>query len=332
MGGMQQSNPPGSVTVRGVNVGDNIRRQWDVAWNERLFDLRHELHPGNSSHAAGLAFDRESRILGEAIRATVKDIESYIARTADGFELSQFETYCSACADALRHAAASTLQSSLQDIVGRLAMKGQILPPTVHANVASQGVANISARISEVSRLLRDERKLLTREARSRDSDFLAQATTLAARCVSESRTNPAPKVAALAVRGDVVVGAAYRGELKGGDHAEFTLFEKLAGQDLSDVTLYVTLEPCSTRPTKPPCVTHIIAARIPRVVIAMLDPNRSILGEGVLMLQEAGIHVDLGGPDSWRAICAINTEFYEFYRSQHVSAASGSARDRTSE
>jgi pyrimidine deaminase RibD-like protein len=57
------------------------------------------------------------------------------------------------------------------------------------------------------------------------------------------------PKVGAAIYKDGQILRAAYRGQMGEGDHAEFTLFEKiLKGQDLSGATLFTTLEPCTHR------------------------------------------------------------------------------------
>jgi diaminohydroxyphosphoribosylaminopyrimidine deaminase/5-amino-6-(5-phosphoribosylamino)uracil reductase len=65
---------------------------------------------------------------------------------------------------------------------------------------------------------------------------------------------------------------------------------------------MYVTLEPCSyhgrTSPVvnKPmPCAEAILAAGMARVVVATEDPNPEIAGQGVAVLRQAGVTVDIG-------------------------------------
>jgi ATP-dependent DNA helicase RecG len=55
--------------------------------------------------------------------------------------------------------------------------------------------------------------------------------------------------VGAVASLGEKFLGAAHRGEINPGDHAEFTLLErKLQTATLAGVTIFTTLEPCTHR------------------------------------------------------------------------------------
>lgn len=143
------------------------------------------------------------------------------------------------------------------------------------------------------------------------ERQLMAMAIGIAGKCVSEPGKT-SPKVAAIVVRDGVVVGTAFRGELKPGEHAEFTLLErKLAGVDLEGATLYSTLEPCTHRShPKISCTDRIIERKLKRVVIGTLDPNHSIRGLGELRLQEAGIEITRFDPDLVWSLRELNREF----------------------
>ena len=101
----------------------------------------------------------------------------------------------------------------------------------------------------------------------------------------------PHPKVGAVVVMNDEVLGTAYRGELGSGDHAEYTLLgRKLADVDLKGATLFTTLEPCTERRKHKPCVDWIIERGIANAVIGILDPNPLIYNKGASKLKRYGV------------------------------------------
>ena len=152
----------------------------------------------------------------------------------------------------------------------------------------------------------------------SKSRKYMEMAMELATKCVSESTVgSPKPKVGAVIVRDDKVLGTAYRGELVPGDHAEYTLLErKLANEDLTGTTLFTTLEPCTQRnEPKIPCSTRVIQRKIKKVYIGILDPNILIRGEGQIRLQEAGIETALFDSNLMKQIRADNAEFWDWHR-----------------
>lgn len=142
-------------------------------------------------------------------------------------------------------------------------------------------------------------------------SKFMRLAIELASKCVSESG-KVSPKVGAVVVKDGVVLAAAYRGELKAGEHAEYTLLErKLKGVDLEGATIYSTLEPCTHRNhPKVSCTDRVIERKLKRVVIGTLDPNQTIRGLGELRLQEAGVEITRFTPELVPHIRELNREF----------------------
>lgn len=141
--------------------------------------------------------------------------------------------------------------------------------------------------------------------------EYMQLAVELASNCVSEDG-KVSPKVGAVVIRDGVILASAYRGELKPGEHAEYTLLErKLKGVDLEGATLYSTLEPCTHRNhPKISCTDRVIERKLKRVVIGTLDPNQTIRGLGELRLQEAGVEITRFNPDLVLRLRELNQEF----------------------
>ena len=104
---------------------------------------------------------------------------------------------------------------------------------------------------------------------------------------------SPNPLVGAGIVRNNVIIGEGYHHQA-GMPHAEIEALNdaKKRNEDVTDSTMYVTLEPCSTWGRTPPCCDAIIRNKIKKVVIGTLDPNPEHAGRGVEILQAAGIEV----------------------------------------
>lgn len=122
------------------------------------------------------------------------------------------------------------------------------------------------------------------------------------------------PKVGAVLLFPDGQIETAYRGELREGDHAEYTLIErKLANKNLDGCTLFTTLEPCVDRnPPKVPCCKRTTNARIKKVFIGIEDPDPTVDGKGIKHLEKYGIEVKMFDREFQRIIEQENKEFIE--------------------
>jgi len=118
---------------------------------------------------------------------------------------------------------------------------------------------------------------------------FLERALELAER--GRGRTQPNPVVGAVIVRDGEVVGEGWH-ERKGEAHAEVNALAA-AGDRAPGSTLYVTLEPCASWGSTPPCAQAVIDAGVAKVVVGTRDPNPAAAG-GLEQLGEAGVETEL--------------------------------------
>lgn len=118
------------------------------------------------------------------------------------------------------------------------------------------------------------------------------------------------PKVGAVLLFPDGRIETAYRGELREGDHAEFTLLErKLVNENVEDCILYTTLEPCVERnPPKVPCCRRVTNARIKKVFIGIEDKDPK--GNGIRHLEKHGVEYKMFDREFQRIIEEENKVF----------------------
>ncbi len=122
------------------------------------------------------------------------------------------------------------------------------------------------------------------------------------------------PLVGAVLVKPDGTINTAYRGELRHGDHAEFTLLErKHRAERLDGSFLFATLEPCAPGARKHPklaCAERIVNARISDVWVGIEDPDPTVDRQGIRYLEQHGIKVRLFDLDLQDLIRSANKEF----------------------
>ena len=122
------------------------------------------------------------------------------------------------------------------------------------------------------------------------------------------------PLVGAVLLKPDGTVNTAFRGELRHGDHAEFTLLERKHRDDRLDGSiLFATLEPCAPGARKHPklsCAERIVNARVSEVWIGIEDPDPTVDRQGIRYLEDHGIKVHLFDRDLQDEIREANREF----------------------
>lgn len=126
------------------------------------------------------------------------------------------------------------------------------------------------------------------------DYEWMRVAIELAQQCPPSSG---AYSVGAVIVDQDgKEISRGYSRETDGQVHAEESALAKLPHGDprLTTATIYSTLEPCSQRKSRPrSCVQLILAAGIPRVVLAWREPSLFVADcQGYEMLTDAGVAV----------------------------------------
>lgn len=126
-----------------------------------------------------------------------------------------------------------------------------------------------------------------------RDRRYLQEAIDLAAKCP------PSPtafSVGAMIIgAGGAVLATGYSRETDPHDHAEEVALGKVIPEEgrLAGATLYSSLEPCSTRASRPrSCTELILASTIARIVFAWREPDLFVQCWGAEMLRAAGREV----------------------------------------
>ena len=123
---------------------------------------------------------------------------------------------------------------------------------------------------------------------------------------------SPNPAVGCVIVQGDRIVGEGFH-EYDLRDHAEIVALRQ-AGDAARGATAYVTLEPCSHHGRTGPCADALLAAGVSEVVVATVDPNPRVRGQGIERLRTAGILVRVGVLDE--AARRLNDGFARFITS----------------
>ena len=125
------------------------------------------------------------------------------------------------------------------------------------------------------------------------DEVFLRRALTLAEQAIGLS--SPNPRVGCVLVKEGQIIGEGHT-QAAGSAHAEVMAIGDATarGHDTADCTVYVTLEPCSHFGRTPPCVDALKSIQPARVVVALLDVNPQVSGQGVSVLRSAGMLVDV--------------------------------------
>ena len=124
----------------------------------------------------------------------------------------------------------------------------------------------------------------------------MQRALELARRGIGVTSPNPAVGCVLLDRSGQVIGEDWHEYDLR--DHAEIGALKQArqhAPERLRGGTAYVTLEPCNHTGRTGPCSQALVAAGLGRVVIATVDPNPLVAGQGIETLRAAGIETEAG-------------------------------------
>jgi diaminohydroxyphosphoribosylaminopyrimidine deaminase/5-amino-6-(5-phosphoribosylamino)uracil reductase len=124
-----------------------------------------------------------------------------------------------------------------------------------------------------------------------REEHYMKIALSLAKR--GRGKVSPNPLVGAVLVKNGQIIGKGFH-QRAGRPHAEVNAL-KDAGNKAIGADLYINLEPCCHYGKTPPCTDALIAHRIRRVFVGMVDPNPLVSGKGIKRLVNAGIQVTTG-------------------------------------
>ncbi len=126
------------------------------------------------------------------------------------------------------------------------------------------------------------------------DRSFMERALLVAER--GRGQVSPNPLVGCVLVKDDKVIAEGWHDHL-GGLHAEQMAIHdaEAKGHSPNGAVAYVTLEPCNHFGRTPPCTEALMWAGVQKVVIAHEDPNPTVRGKGLHVLEAAGISTSLG-------------------------------------
>ena len=140
-----------------------------------------------------------------------------------------------------------------------------------------------------------------------KEKSFMSEAIRIADS--SGTIAYPNPRVGCVIVHKDTIISKASTA-LYGGKHAEVLAINKLVS-GLKNLTMYVTLEPCSHIGKTRACTDIINRERFNEVIIASKDPNPRARGGGKI-LEDKNIIVRYGLLDTEAK--KVNRRFFTFY------------------
>ncbi|MBI1766946.1 MAG: bifunctional diaminohydroxyphosphoribosylaminopyrimidine deaminase/5-amino-6-(5-phosphoribosylamino)uracil reductase RibD [Bacteroidetes bacterium] len=125
------------------------------------------------------------------------------------------------------------------------------------------------------------------------DELFMQRALELAR--LGIGHVSPNPRVGCVIVHDNKIIGEGWHKKF-GDAHAEVNAIESVENKSLlKESTVYVNLEPCSHFGKTPPCTDLLVKHQVKKVLIANVDTNPQVSGNGIKKLKEAGIELVTG-------------------------------------
>lgn len=141
------------------------------------------------------------------------------------------------------------------------------------------------------------QNSFLTEQKIVNDDEFMMRAIKIGE--LGKTTAAPNPWVGVVIVDSNKnIIGEGFH-KKAGQSHAEVNAIENAISNgyksSLEGAICYTTLEPCSHLGRTGPCDQFLIYHKISRVVIALVDPDIKVSGNGINNLKKAGITVDIG-------------------------------------
>lgn len=122
---------------------------------------------------------------------------------------------------------------------------------------------------------------------------FMREAILEGRKAIPKSGSNP--PVGCVIVSDKKIVSRGHTNE-PGKPHAEAMALDKIKNLDYKNLTMFVTLEPCSFKGKTPSCAKAIINTKeIESVYVGIIDPHPKNQGKGIEILTQANIKVEVG-------------------------------------
>mgnify|MGYP000870254593 CR=1 FL=1 len=134
----------------------------------------------------------------------------------------------------------------------------------------------------------------MAKEWSEEERHFMERALLVAER--GRGKVSPNPLVGCILGKDGRVIAEGWHDHL-GGLHAEQMAIHdaEAKGHSPNGAVAYVTLEPCNHFGRTPPCTEALMWAGVSEVIIAHEDPNPTVRGKGMRVLQDAGIETRIG-------------------------------------